>query len=234
MKTVQSLHGFDQNFSRQQNECDALICVLVIEKCKLIRSAIHRMIKEVPGVGSIIETDSFAKTPKLLETISPSVLFINLTPSTSLKECLKIMKLVKEQYPQIGMIALMAHVVPEAVYLLSKGGINGLLDDAATEQDLESAVRASAIGNIFHSRRIYEQIILPDKISLLTISEMHVLTLVMQGNTNYLIAQKMNITTKTVEAHLTRIYKKLDVTSRVQAIIRAQELHLSLDNLSST
>lgn len=68
-----------------------------------------------------------------------------------------------------------------------------------------------------------------NKYDRLTASEMQALALLVKGDTNYMIAQKLHITIKTVEAHLTRIYKKLDVTSRTQAIIRAQEMHLPLN-----
>lgn len=60
----------------------------------------------------------------------------------------------------------------------------------------------------------------------LTEREYEVLRLIGAGYTNRQIAQELVITLNTVKKHSTNIYGKLGVTSRTQAIIRAQELGL--------
>jgi DNA-binding NarL/FixJ family response regulator len=55
----------------------------------------------------------------------------------------------------------------------------------------------------------------------LTEREMEVLSLVAQGLTNDQIAQQMHLSTRTVEAHLTHIYNKLNVSSRTEAALLA-------------
>jgi DNA-binding NarL/FixJ family response regulator len=54
----------------------------------------------------------------------------------------------------------------------------------------------------------------------LTPSEHQVASLVVQGFSNRDIAQRMFLSVKSVEAHLTRIYRKLDVRSRFQLMQR--------------
>jgi DNA-binding NarL/FixJ family response regulator len=48
-----------------------------------------------------------------------------------------------------------------------------------------------------------------------------VLRLAAQGATNYDIAQRLYISVRTVEAHLTHIYVKLRVASRTEAVVYA-------------
>ncbi|MFN8529756.1 MAG: LuxR C-terminal-related transcriptional regulator [Anaerolineae bacterium] len=55
----------------------------------------------------------------------------------------------------------------------------------------------------------------------LTRQEAVVLALVARGLRNIEIAQELVITTKTVEAHLSRIFDKLGVSSRTQAALYA-------------
>ncbi|MEH2312398.1 MAG: LuxR C-terminal-related transcriptional regulator [Nostoc sp.] len=43
----------------------------------------------------------------------------------------------------------------------------------------------------------------------------------LQGNSNEEIAKRLYITVATVKAHLTSIFKKLQVTSRTQAVVSA-------------
>jgi NarL family two-component system response regulator LiaR len=56
----------------------------------------------------------------------------------------------------------------------------------------------------------------------LTPREMDVLNLVAQGLTNHQIAHHLGLSVRTVEAHLTHIYAKLDVSSRTEAALLAQ------------
>jgi DNA-binding CsgD family transcriptional regulator len=56
-----------------------------------------------------------------------------------------------------------------------------------------------------------------DELAVLTARELEVLTELAAGHTNRAIAQRLFISEKTVGVHITRIYAKLDVHSRVQA-----------------
>lgn len=60
----------------------------------------------------------------------------------------------------------------------------------------------------------------------LTEREMEVLQLITQGFQNKIIAERLFITPDTVHQHLKNIYSKLDVHSRVEAVIRAQALKI--------
>ncbi len=67
----------------------------------------------------------------------------------------------------------------------------------------------------------------PGSGATLTPREVEVLGLVMAGHSNRVIAEDLVISEWTVKSHLTKIYRKLDVASRTQAIGRARELGLS-------
>jgi LuxR family transcriptional regulator, maltose regulon positive regulatory protein len=60
----------------------------------------------------------------------------------------------------------------------------------------------------------------------LTEREGEVLRLLATGLSNQEIAEKLVISLSTIKTHITRIYGKLDVTSRTQAILRARELKM--------
>lgn len=60
----------------------------------------------------------------------------------------------------------------------------------------------------------------------LTPREVEILQLVMAGHSNQAVADQLVISVWTVKSHLTKIYRKVDVTSRTQAIARARQLPL--------
>ena len=63
----------------------------------------------------------------------------------------------------------------------------------------------------------------------LTDREVEVLHLIRQGLSNPAIAKQLFISIGTVKAHTNRIYGKLGVANRVEAVIKAQELSLLTD-----
>lgn len=60
----------------------------------------------------------------------------------------------------------------------------------------------------------------------LTMREQEILSMIAQGMSNGEIAAELVVTMATVKWHVTQLYKKLGVRSRVQAIVRARELNL--------
>ncbi len=66
-------------------------------------------------------------------------------------------------------------------------------------------------------------------VELLTPREQEVLKLIMKGESNREIAARLTIELTTVKWYVTQIYRKLNVRSRVQAIVRARELDLIVD-----
>ncbi len=66
----------------------------------------------------------------------------------------------------------------------------------------------------------------PPLVEPLTERELQVLRLVAAGLTNPQIAAELVVVVATVKAHIHSIYRKLDVTNRVQAVARARELAL--------
>lgn len=71
-----------------------------------------------------------------------------------------------------------------------------------------------------------KSVTVPDTGQTLTPREIEVLRLVASGYSNRGIAEHLVISEWTVKSHLTKIYRKLDVASRTQAIGRARELSL--------
>ncbi|WP_227013782.1 LuxR C-terminal-related transcriptional regulator [Paenibacillus psychroresistens] len=66
----------------------------------------------------------------------------------------------------------------------------------------------------------------PALIEELTRTEHHLLKLIHQGESNKQIADKLNLSVGTVKVYVSRLYSKLDVSSRTQALVKAQELQL--------
>ncbi len=69
-----------------------------------------------------------------------------------------------------------------------------------------------------------------DLLESLTLREQEILGMIVQGHTNRQIAQDLYIEQSTVKWHIRQIYKKLGVRSRKQAVVRARELKLLIED----
>ena len=122
----------------------------------------------------------------------------------------------------------------ELVYRALRGGAAGFLLKSTPADRLAAGVELVAAGETLLSptltRRLIEQFIKrpppgrPDALlNRLTDREHEVLRLVAQGLSNTEIAETLVVSLTTVKTHVNRIFAKLNLESRVQAVVRAYE-----------
>lgn len=125
----------------------------------------------------------------------------------------------------------------EYVYDALAAGAGGFLLKDATFPELLHAVRVVAAGNALLSPEITKRVIgefvharasrLPvHSVGELTAREAEVLTLIARGLSNTEIASQLTITDHTVKTHINRLFAKLELRDRAQAVIMAYELGL--------
>jgi DNA-binding NarL/FixJ family response regulator len=108
---------------------------------------------------------------------------------------------------------------------LDAGASGYLLKDAASDEVAEgirSAARGEAPLDPRAARTILNARAAPDPLAALSEREREVLTLLVEGLPNKLIARRLEITDKTVKSHLTRVFRAIGVTDRTQAALWAQ------------
>ena len=67
------------------------------------------------------------------------------------------------------------------------------------------------------------------RVEKLTVTELMVLRYLEKGYSNAAIGETMNIRLSTVKSHIYNIYKKLGVTTRIQAVQKARETGILQD-----
>jgi DNA-binding NarL/FixJ family response regulator len=130
----------------------------------------------------------------------------------------------------------------EAVFTARRLGLAGYLPKTLFVEHITDAIRAVARGETVYTpeqeraaveglgdmlRRARER----SRVSAaLTERELDVLRLMAQSLSNKQVARRLNISTKTVETHISAIYRKLDATNRVAAVARAIALGIVDDS----
>jgi LuxR family maltose regulon positive regulatory protein len=109
--------------------------------------------------------------------------------------------------------------------LLMKEGryVVGLLE-FAIRQGLEHRFAKEVLGKWERLQSLPKKV--PETGEVITPRELEVLSLLAAGRSNRQIAAELVITERTVKSHITSLFRKLDVSSRTQAMARAHELQL--------
>jgi len=117
--------------------------------------------------------------------------------------------------PRPAIILWTAYVYPQYAAFAYRSGAAGFVVKTAPTAELIEAIRRVAAGGLHFSSR-------PDLGTLaLSGRERDVLEHVVDGRSNDEIGGELGITTRTVEAHLTRLFERFDVRSRTELAMRA-------------
>jgi NarL family two-component system response regulator LiaR len=142
---------------------------------------------------------------------------------------LAVTKEIVDSCPNTKILILSAHQDSDHVISLLEAGALSYLSKTASLNELLDAIRATAQGESILPPSVASIVVkhLAGKTSplpeVLTSREMEVLRWVAKGLTNEQIGLKLHLSARTIEAHLTHIYTKLNVNSRTEAALIAQK-----------
>jgi len=149
-------------------------------------------------------------------------------------------KKIKEIAPDTAILILTAYDDDEYVLGLLDAGAAGYLLKSAKGRDLVGAIRAIRSGESVLHPKIIAKLLKRATIALaeehkasdlLSEREAEVLKLVTSGMSNKEIAEKLFLSQRTIKAHLTNIFNKLNVASRSEAIVKGLQWGLvTLEN----
>jgi DNA-binding NarL/FixJ family response regulator len=197
-------------------DCEPLR-VVIAEDSVLMREGIASLLE---GAGFEIVGKSSTADDLLLKVRSykPHVAIVDIRmPPNHTDEGLVAAKEIREQHPEVGVLVLSQYVEPSyAMELIADDaeGVGYLLKDRIPDVDeFRSSVRRVAEGGSALDPAIVTQLVgrrrSDDPLETLTPREREVLELMAEGRSNQSIAQKLVVTERAVEKHVTSIFGKL-------------------------
>lgn len=189
---------------------------------------ILEMEDDIKVVGEAINGNEFMS---LLPECKPDVVLMDINIPD--KNGIELTGILKKDYPSIKVLVLTMHSHDEYFMAAIREGADGyLLKDLPSDQVVE-AIRTVAKGESIIDPSLTKKLLgyynqkqeSPGQ-SELTEREKEVLICLVSGMSNKEIGEKLYISDKTVKIHVSKIYKKLNVKSRSQAIIHAVQNQL--------
>jgi DNA-binding NarL/FixJ family response regulator len=199
-----------------------IITILLADDHQMTRQGCRTILDKVPDMKIVGEAQDGDEIKQLVKKLKPQILLLDLKmphlSPAALEEWVRI------NYPETSTLILTSHDRDFYLSAMIDAGAAGYFDKKIRASQLVSAIRRAANGEILFDKdqieraRLWRQAI-GSKWSSLSNREKEVLQILTEGADNYGIAASLNVTIDTVEKHLTNIYKKLGVKSRMEATL---------------
>ncbi len=194
--------------------------VVVADDTMLTRQGLVRLLGEA-GVDVVAEAEDAENLPRIVRSTLPDVVLVDIRmPPTFTDEGLVAAQAIRAEHPEIGVLVLSQYVEPtyamrllqdqpERVGYLLKDrvfDIATVVDALRRIMDAETVIDPTIVSRLVGRQRR------DNPLSTLTEREREVLELVAEGLTNHAIATRLHVTDRTVEAHITQVFRKLGLS----------------------
>lgn len=217
------------------------IKVLIADDHAVVREGTRRILEQEPDLEVVAEAGDGEEATKLAGIHKPDVAIIDVAMPKV--DGIVATRQIKALYPSIAVLILSAYDDDQFVFSLLETGAAGYLLKSVRGRELVDAVRAVYAGeSVLHpaiARKVLNRFVpTPGKPvrqkppEVLSERELDVLKLATGGLSNQDIADKLCLSLRTVQAHFSHIFNKLQVSSRTEAVVRAlKEGWVTLDDV---
>lgn len=201
--------------------------IIIVDDHALFRMGVRSVIVDkLPHTNILAEYGSGEKLlQQLTESDKPDIILLDIVmPGIS---GIETARQLKEKYPDIKIIMLSSEVTSEIINELLDIGVDGYLSKLVLKEDLAEAILSVAKDNIYYgqdiTRIMYDAYIAghnkksKQKVHI-TEREREVIELLCEGITMKEIADRLNISKRTIDTHKSNIMQKLGFRSTIELV----------------
>jgi DNA-binding NarL/FixJ family response regulator len=206
------------------------ISTLIVMAERLVGEALRLLLAREPGLDVVGEAASWPRATYLIETMKPDVVLLD--PAVPNVDHAEAVTLVRRHSPRSRVLLLVSSLDAPAICRAVQAGANGYVEKTVSVADVARAIRGVHAGEMWVERKLFSKIL----VGLTTVAnngrtetvderltprEREILRRLASGGTNRRIANALFISETTVKTHLNNIFRKLNVTRRLQAVLYA-------------
>ncbi len=205
------------------------IKILIADDHAVVREGTRQILQQEPDLEVVAEAGDGEEAVRLTATTRPDVAIIDVAMPRV--DGIAATRQIKALYPNTAVLVLTAYDDDQFVFSLLEAGAAGYLLKTVRGHELVDAVRAVFAGeSVLHpavARKVLNRFV-PSAggarsrpADVLSERELEVLRLASRGLSNQEIADKLSLSLRTVQAHFSHIFNKIQVGSRTEAVVRA-------------
>lgn len=201
--------------------------VVIVDDHALVREGTREILDRADGIEVVGEAATGEEILETAAVVRPDVALVDVAmPGMN---GIETTRLLKKQQPDLCVLALTVHDDEAYVLAILEAGAAGYLLKDVHGDDLvdailavcagESVLHPSVVGTVLRSLRDQTPRGRPE--ATLTERETDVLRAAASGSSNKAIADQLNLSPRTIQVHLRRVFRKLGVASRTEAVVNA-------------
>lgn len=214
--------------------------VLMADDHALFRDGMRYVLQQLSDQVDILCAGDFAETLRQAETnpgIDLALIDLNMPGSDGVAS----IRIFHQRFPGIPLVVVSGSEQRAEIEWVMEYGAMGFISKMSSGKEMVNALRIVLNGDIYFPQQLLPQpqaaavaghAVMEDRSSLhtnkhgLTKRQMEALQHLAEGLSNKEIAQKMNLAEGTIKVHVAAAYQVLQVSSRLDAVRRAQKLGL--------
>lgn len=209
--------------------------VVVVEDHPVIRGVIRLACEQAPGLRLVAEVEDGESAIEACRREHPDVLLLDLALPGQLQG-LDVARAVRAEHLADRILVLSARADGAAVFESVRAGVDGFLNKTDGVRSIAHALQRVAAGETVFTpaqeraavselgRLARRERDAAGAKAMLTDREVEILRYLALGLTVKQVASRLELSPRTVDTHIVKVYRKLGVRNRVQAISRATSL----------
>ncbi|MHB1344635.1 MAG: response regulator transcription factor [Thermoleophilia bacterium] len=210
--------------------------VILADDHALFRQGLARLLELEPDITIMSQVASGREVLEKLKNQTVDVVIMDITmPDMDGVEATTV---ISQQYPGVKVLVLSAHEDRDSLFAAIDAGAKGYILKDTEPDELARAIRVVAAGGSIVSPSVTPQLLQgvremgydPSEAERqrlnLSDREIEILRQLATPKSPAQIGRELFISTKTVQNHISNIYRKLDVNSRTEAVMTAMEFGL--------
>lgn len=194
--------------------------VFLADDHDVVRAGIRSVLEDQPDLEIVGESGDGRTLLESIARLAPDLLVVDVAMPDFAP--VPTLRAIRDRYPSLKILVNSAHDDDVYVKGLLQLGVHGYHLKDLPLADLVLAVRRVAAGERWLPEPIIAKLSAFDEVatsfSVLTMRQIELLRLLQEGLDNQGIAGRTGLSIKTVENHLTRLYRVLNVQSRLEAV----------------
>jgi two-component system, NarL family, nitrate/nitrite response regulator NarL len=207
------------------------IRIVIADDHAIFRDGLKRLLATQEDFRIIGEGSDGKEAIALANELKPDILLLDLAMPRV--PGMEVLRELSQQEVAVRTILLTAAIQPFAVTSALQLGARGIVLKASPPELLLKSIRSVHEGQFWvgsEAVTAWARTGQPSTTGFgLTTREVEIISAIREGNSNREIASKLAISEETVKRHLSNIYGKLGVSSRLELAVLATEQHLGID-----
>lgn len=196
------------------------ISVLLVDDHSLVRRGFRRILEDAPDITVVGEASTGDEAVKLAKELKPRLIVMDCAlPGMS---GLVATRRILENSPEIAILMLSMHSEDTLVRQALDAGARGYILKNAVDVELVTAVRKVAAGETVLDPQVARPKVLKGEREYgLTVRELEILQLIVDGKSNKEIAAQLDLSANTVAVHRANIMDALGIHKTAELVVYA-------------